>query len=791
MNRKKKILNPLPFLLLLLSFSSQAQNITINGRITDAANGEELIGANLYVQELKIGASTNVYGFFSLTVPKGKYTLIFSYLGYLDSTVILNINSDLKLDIELKEESKTLTEAVVTGEKKDKNISENKMSVVSIDVKTVKKIPILLGEVDVIKALQLLPGIQSAGDGNTLSIVRGGNTDHNLVLLDEAVVYNPSHVVGFFSVFNGDAVKDFELYKGGIPSQYGGRLASVLDIRMRDGNTKKFSASGGIGILSSRLTLEGPIQKEKSSFIISGRRSYFDLFFPLNEQTKDAIANFGDLNAKVNFKLSERDRLYISAYTGKDQLGFAGLAGFGWGNTTATARWNHIFNTRLFLNTSVIYSRYRYEIDFNIARNLNFIRKNYIEDIGLKQDYTFFINPKNGLRFGFFNTLHTFLPGRIDPITSESLVTTQVLPNKRALSQAYYISHEWKPTTRFEMEYGLRLSVFSNIGAGREFVYANGQKNFFQDGSVRSGTIIDTNFYESGDFYNTFANLEPRLNMVYRLNSKSSIKGSYNRMAQYLHLIQNITASTGQEFWTPSTPYIKPQISDQVAVGYFRNFLDNSIEASVEVYYKYMTNTVEIIDNANLELNEAIESQLVAGKGRAYGAEFFVRKTKGQLTGWVAYTLAKSERKADNINRNEWYNFRFDRRNYLTVVASYDLNKRINFSGSFIYATGDAFTAPIGQYSIQGNVIPLYGDRNNFRIPAYHRLDFSMTINRKQKEGKVYKNESNWVISIYNVYGRRNYYTLDFRTDENTGLNAAYKTYLFRMVPSVTYNFKF
>jgi len=768
-----------------------AQEVTLSGRITDAETGEELIGANLYVQELKTGAVTNVYGFYSFTLPKGTYHITYSYVGYEERDTTLKLNADMSINIELKEESLEFKEAVVTGDKVDKNITENKMSVVSIDVKTVKKIPILLGEVDIIKAIQLLPGVQSAGDGNTLSIVRGGNVDHNLVLLDEAVVYNPSHVVGFFSVFNGDAVKDFELYKGGIPSQYGGRLASVMDIRMKDGNTKKFSASGGIGILSSRLTLEGPIQKEKSSFLISGRRSYFDLFFPLSDMTKDAIANFGDLNMKVNFKLSEKDRLYVSAYTGRDRLGFAGIAGFGWGNTTTTARWNHIFNQKLFLNTSVIYSRYNYQIDFNLAKNLNFQRKNYIEDIGIKQDYTYYANPKNTLRWGFWNTFHTFLPGRIEPITSESIITAASLPKKRAMSQAYYVSHEWKPIGRFEMEYGFRLSVFSNVGEGREFLYANGQKNYFQDGSVRPGSITDTVSYESGQFYNTYANIEPRLNMVYRLNSKSSIKASYNRMTQYLHLIQNIAASTGQEFWTPSTPSIKPQIADQVAVGYFRNFFDNQVEGSVEVYYKHMSNTVELIDNAAIDFTENIESQLVAGKGRAYGAEFFLRKTKGKTTGWIAYTLAKSERKADNINRNEWYNFRFDRRHYLTVVASHDLNKRINVSGSFILATGDAYTAPVGQYTLNGTVIPLYSDRNALRIPAYHRLDLSATLYRKKVEGKTYKNESSWVFSIYNVYGRRNFYTLDFRVDENTGQNAAYKTYLFRMVPSVTYNFKF
>jgi hypothetical protein len=784
---KQKIL--LVFLI-LFSIGSAAQKYTISGNITDGNTGEELIGASVSVKEISRGTATNAYGFYSLSLEKGTYTFIYSYLGYTDTQIVVTLHADKKINVELKEEGKMLNEAVITAERQDKNISENKMSVVSLDVKTVRKIPILLGEVDVIKALQLLPGIQSAGDGNTLTIVRGGNVDHTLTLLDEAVVYNPSHVVGFFSVFNGDAVKDFELYKGGIPAIYGGRLASILDIRMRDGNSKKFSASGGIGILSSRLTLEGPVKKDLGSFILSGRRSYFDVFFPLNAQTKDAIANFGDLNAKINFKLGEKDRIYVSAYTGRDRLGLAGLAGFGWGNTTTTLRWNHLFNSKWFSNTSFIYSRYNYNIDFNLSPNLNFTRSNYIDDISLKSDYTYFASPKSTVRFGFWNTFHVFSPGKVKPITGESLITPAELPLKRAISQAYYFSHQYDASKRLNIEYGMRLSVFQNTG-GREFLYANGRKNYFEDGSVRSGQITDTISYQAGKIYNTYINPEPRLNMAYKINAASSLKASYNRMFQYLHLIQNIAASTGQEFWTPSTNYIKPQQSDQVAVGYFRNFMNNALETSVEVYYKSMKNTVELIDNAAIDFTENIESQLVEGLGRAYGMELLIRKTTGKTTGWIGYTLSKSERKADNINNNSWYNFRYDRRHYTTVVVSHDFSERINFSGSFIFATGDAYTAPVARYDINGKTVAFYSERNSLRIPAYHRLDLSMTLNRRKTEGKAHKNESSWVFSIYNVYGRKNYYSLDFRPDPDTGDNAAYKTYLFRMVPSVTYNFKF
>lgn len=781
----------LTFLLLLPGLLlAQNKNFSISGTVRDAKTGEELIGANIKVKETGSGAITNTYGFYSISLPAGTYNLSISYLGYDNQTKIVKLAANTTLNIELSESIKDLSETVITGKRADDNVSENKMSVVSIDVKTVKKIPLLAGEADLIKALQLLPGVQAAGDGSTQSIVRGGNFDHNLVLLDEAVVYNPSHAVGFFSVFNGDAIKDFELYKGGIPSRYGGRLASVLDVRMRDGNSKNYNVSGGIGILSSRLTIEGPIQKEKSNFLLSARRSYFDVFFPLAEQTRDATLYFGDLNAKMSFKLSEKDRLYVSAYTGADRLGFGGLFGFGWGNTTFTTRWNHLFNPKWFVNTSLIYSRYNYRVDFNISPNLNSIRRNFIDDYTIKSDFTNYYSNKSTFKMGFWGTYHNFSPGRLEPITSESIISAATLPNKKTISTNFYGSHEYKHSARLTIEYGLRISTFSNVG-GREFVYANGQKNFFRDGSIRPGAIVDTTFYQDGEIYNTHINPEPRFNATYKINSVSSIKGSYNRMVQYLHLIQNVTASTGQEFWTPTTPSIKPQVADQVAIGYFRNFFDNTWEGSVEVYYKNMMNTVEIIDNANLNFNEAIESQLVAGQGRAYGAEFYLKKNVGATTGWISYTLSKSERRADNINRGEWYNFRFDRRHYLTVIVSHDFNKRFNVSGNFVFATGDAFTGPVGQYVVNGRNIALYSDRNALRIPAYHRMDLSATLITKKKEGKYRPQEASWVFSIYNVYARKNFFSLEFRPDENTGANAAFKSYLFTIVPAVTYNFKF
>jgi hypothetical protein len=493
--------------------------------------------------------------------------------------------------------------------------------------------------------------------------------------------------------------------------------------------------------------------------------------------------------------LGKNDRLFVSFYTGKDRLGFGSIFGFGWGNTTGTVRWNKIINSKMFVNTSLIASRYNYNLKFNISPNLNLERNNYIVDYGVKSDFTYYVTPKSTLRFGLFNTFHQFRPGSIKPITSESIITEATLPKKRAFEQAYYISHKLDASTRLNIEYGARISVFSNVGEGREFTYSNGTPTYVDPSNpgVRVSSInniTDTLNYKQGDFYNTYAGFEPRLNMAYRLDASSSIKLSYNRMFQYLHLVQNTTASTGQEFWVPSNPYLKPQRADQVAVGYFHNFMDNQLEASAEVYYKDMANTVEVIDNAVLDFTEPIESQLVQGKGRSYGLELLLRKNKGKLNGWVSYTLSRSQRKADGINNGQWYAFKYDRRHYATAVVIYDFSERISVGANFVYSSGQAVTVPVGFYEVNGKQVAQYSDRNGYRMAAYHRMDLSLTLNRKKKPGKVYKNESNWVFSIYNVYGRKNWYSLDFRADEN-GQNSVYRTYLFRMVPSVTYNFKF
>jgi hypothetical protein len=787
------------FCLVILSFnlSAQTKKFSISGEVRDQQSGEDLIGAVISVPSLKIGVSTNAYGFYSLSLEPGNYELEISYVGYQTQKINVTLNQNVRLPISLKVKEKELNEVVVKTDKPDAtNVQSIKMSVVKLDIKQVKKIPLLLGELDIVKAVQLLPGIQQAGDGNTLFVVRGGNVDHNLVLLDEAIVYNPSHVLGFFSVFNGDAIKDFEIYKGGIPSNYGGRLASVLDVRMKDGNNKQMVTSGGIGLLSSRLTVEGPIIKERGSFMVSARRSYFDLFFPFSDATKDAAAYFGDLNLKANMILGKNDKIFVSGYAGRDKLGFGKFFGFGWGNYTGTIRWNHLLNDKLFFNTSLVYSKYDYGFDLNISDNLNFRRSNYINDLNLKTEGNYYISPKNSLKFGAKVSYLKFEPGTRTKITAASTINDASLPAKRALQHDYFVSHNLQINSRLSTEYGVRLSVFSNIGEGRSINYLNNQtvvldNGYLKEGIQLSGDAQYTN-YKNREIYKTNSGIEPRLNLVYLLNSGSSIKASYNRMYQYMHLIQNVTASTGQEFWTPTDRYIKPQSADQFALGFFKNTLNNTIELSAEVYYKWMNNTVELRNGADIQFNEAIEAQVVSGVGRAYGLELFARKQSGQTTGWFSYALSKSERKADYINNGEWYNFRFDRRHYLSLVVNHELNSRISLGANFVYATGEAYTEASQRYQILGSSQPLiyYGARNGARLPDYHRMDLSVTINRKKIPNIKYKNESNWVFSIYNVYGRKNAYTLSYENDKN-GNPIIQKWYLFTFVPSVTYNFKF
>ncbi|MDX5346924.1 MAG: TonB-dependent receptor, partial [Hymenobacteraceae bacterium] len=599
-----------------------------------------------------------------------------------------------------------------------------------------------------------------------------------LILLDEAPVYNASHLMGFFSVFNADAIKDVQLYKGGIPAQHGGRLASLLDIRMKEGNAKKLAVSGGIGTLSSRLTVEAPIVKEKSSFMISGRRTYADLFFKLSpdESVRDNQLFFYDLNTKLNYTINEKNRLYLSGYFGRDKAGNKDF-GFNWGNATATLRWNHLFNDRLFSNTTFIFSDFDYTLGSNEAAS-EFKWTSHIIDYGIKNDYAFYLNPNNLLKFGVHGTYHQFQPGNVKPGKS-SYFNEIKLNGTNAVEGAVYLSNEHHLSSKLSSEYGIRYSGFANVGPGNTYTYAADNK-----------TITDTTSYKSMEVIKAYGGFEPRLALKYQLNDFSSLKASYNRTRQYLHLMSNSTSALPFDVWVPSSQYIKPQISDQVAAGYFRNFRDNMFETSVEVYYKWMQNQIDYKDNANIFLNDRLETELLYGKGKSYGAEFFVKKQQGVLTGWISYTLSKTDRTIPGINNGNPFAMRYDRRHSASVVANYQLSEKISFGANWVLATGGAITMPVGKFEYEGMTYPLYSERNGYRLPAYHRLDLSVTYEKPRNETRKYG--SSWNLSLYNAYNRKNAFSIYFReSEEDAGKTEAVKTYLFGIIPSLTYNFNF
>jgi hypothetical protein len=791
------------FLLLLLccvsAYAGAQSKYTISGYIKDTRTGEELIGATVYVQELATGATSNAYGFYSLTLPAGNYTLLYSYVGFVSQRKTIDLSAGQTLNMELSEESVQMQEVVVSAQKMDENVTEVKMSRENIKIERIKSMPALFGEVDVLRSLQMLPGIQSAGEGTTGLFVRGGSADQTLMLLDEATVYNASHFLGFFSVFNPDAIKDIELYKGGIPAEFGGRLASIVDVRMKDGNSKNFAASGGIGTISSRLTLEGPIVKDKSSFIISGRRTYADLFLKLSPD--EAINNntlyFYDLNAKMNYKINDKNRIFLSGYFGKDVFGFSDVFGLNWGNATTTFRWNHLFNQRLFLNTTVLFSDFNYGFDINDGAE-NFKWKSNLQEYALKLDFNYFLNPNNELHFGSNTMIHRFSPASIKPNNSNSIFESFQLDNKYAAEQAFYLSNNQKISDRLSLQYGLRYSLFQNIGPGRVFQYAPGIPR-------ADNTIIDTVSYSRFEKINLYHGLEPRLGARFLVDGNSSIKASYNRMRQYLQIASNSTAGLPIDRWVPADTYIKPQIGDQVAVGYFRNFKENMFEASVELYYKWMQNQIDFKDGSEILLNNNLEAELLSGKAWAYGSEFMLKKNTGRTSGWISYTLAKAQRQIEGINNGNPYSPRYDRRHNVSLVLTHDLSPRVSLSANWVYTTGSAVTYPQGFYEMEGKRIAYYpSERNSSRMPDYHRMDLSVNLQGKKKPGRKW--ESSWNLSLYNAYARKNAFTIQFRDvingkpgvnefDDNLVINSrepkAVKTALFGIVPSLTYNFKF
>ncbi|GGA98532.1 TonB-dependent receptor [Puia dinghuensis] len=763
-------------LFLPLLLMAQARH-TVSGTVRDAASGETLIGASIFLLERPHSAVlSNAYGFYSLSAPPGNYHLIVSFTGYRSDTIPVSLDHDLTNPIQLTPGAPQLQEVVVTGNRNANNVTKPLMGVQKLSINEIKDIPVIFGEKDILKTIQLLPGVQSAGDGNSGFYVRGGSVDQNLILLDEATVYNPSHLLGFFSTFNSDAIKDVTLYKGAIPAEYGGRLASVLDVRMNDGNDKGFHGSGGIGLISSRLELEGPIEKDNGSWIVSARRTYADLFLKLSKDTNTNRSSlyFYDINAKANYKLGEKDRLYLSGYFGKDNLGLGNTFGLDYGNTTATLRWNHIFNSRLFSNTSFIYSKYYYNITVNDANNNIGINSN-IRDLHFKEDLQYYANADNKINFGIDVTHHTTSPGVITASQSSSF-NGLTIQSKYALESAVYFSHDLSIGNAVNINYGLRAGLFTVFGPGNFYTYDS------------AGNAIDTATYTSGQVVKNYFNLEPRFSMSYKLNDVSSMKISYTRTTQNLHLLSNSTSSNPTDVWIPSSNNVKPEIADQVSLGYYRNFDDNRYEFSTEVYYRSMQNQIDYKNGAQLVANENVESQLIFGKGRSYGLEMFLKKKFGQFTGWVSYTLSRTERQFAGINNYSWYPANQDRTHDISIVGVYKINSKWTLSGDFVYYTGNAVTWPVGKYDVNGKVVWLYGQRNTSRMPPYNRLDIGATLQGK----KTKKFDSNWNFSVYNVYGRQNPYSIVFQQDPgDPSKTQAVRWALFRWVPSVTYNFKF
>lgn len=751
---------------------------TVNGTIRDLKSGETLNGASLVLIGQKgLGATSNAYGFFSLSAPNGKYQLIASFSGYKSDTFVLALDKDINLPISLGKISAQLSEVTVVSRKRIDNIAKPIMGVQKLSIDEIKNVPVLFGEKDVLKTIQLLPGIKSAGEGNSGFYVRGGSSDQNLILLDEAVVYNPSHLLGFFSTFNSDAIKDITVYKGGMPAEYGGRLSSVLDIKMNDGNNKKFGVSGGVGLIATRLNADGPIGKEeKGSYTFSGRRTYADVFLKLSPDStlnKNTLY-FYDFNGKANYKLSGKDRLFLSAYTGRDKFGFGSQFSIDYGNLTSTLRWNHVFHSRLFSNTSLIYSNYSYKIKITSGTN-DILITSKIRDLNLKEDFQYFINSANRLNFGLNMVHHTIVPGTITT-TSQSSFNGIDLQKKYSLENAAYISHEWSASKKINITYGLRFSTFTAVGPGTFYSYNE------------DGTKKDSSYHKDWGVVKNYVYVEPRFATSYRFNDNQSVKASYTRNVQNLHLLSNATGASPTDLWIGSSNNVKPEIADQVALGYFRNFRNNLFEFSAEIYYKTLQNQIDYKNGAELRANENVESQLLFGKGRAYGLELFLKKRYGKFNGWVGYTLSKTERLVEGINNNTWYNATQDRTHEISVVGIYQASKKWTLSSTFVYYTGNAVTFPSGKYNVDGKTYFYYTERNGYRMPKYHRMDFAATLQGK----KTAKYESNWSFSVYNLYGRENAFSIDFREDPGDPTKTqAVQTTLFKMIPSITYNFKF
>jgi len=752
------------------------QKRTISGTIKSASTGEILIAATIRVVGSKYATSSNEYGFYSLTLPQGNYNITVSAVGAKNYQAPIDLSKNLSLNIALEDDMNELETVTITTNSAKRDIDNPQMGMERLSISETKNVPVLLGERDVIKTLQLLPGVKTSGEGSGGFFVRGGGADQNMILLDEAPVYNASHLLGFFSTFNSDAIKNVTLYKGGMPAQYGGGLSSVLDVKMNDGNNQKFGVNGGVGLIAARINVEGPIQKEKSSFLISARRTYADMFLKLSSDsaTKKSKLYFYDLNLKANYILGDKDRLFISGYFGKDVLGADNVSSINWGNATSTLRWNHVFNNKLFSNTSVIFSNYDYRIQSTDDEN-SLSLFSQIRDWNFKEDMQWYAGEKNTVSFGLNSIYHTIKPGEVQATGNSGLIS-QNLENRYSLENAVYVSNTWKASSALSFTYGMRISAFSILGKGDYYSL---------DGA---GNVTGSTSYKKGEVVKTYVNFEPRLAAALQLNESTSLKASYVRNAQNLHLISNSNSSSPTDRWVASTNIIKPELSDQVSLGYYKNLGTDNYELTVETYYKTLQNQIDYRNGADIYTNKPIETQLLYGKGRAYGAEFLLKKKTGKLTGWIGYTISKSERKIDGISEGNWYNSRQDRTHDISLVSMYQLSKKWSLSANWVFSTGNAVTFPNGKYTMLGNSYFFFSHRNADRMPSYHRLDLGAT--KLLKQTKKFSSELNF--SLYNAYGRENAYRITFRDkEEDPNRTEAVRTNLFRFVPSVSYNFKF
>lgn len=786
------------FYVLLLAFSAgfsawSQEKATLSGTIAEKVNNETLIGVSIYIPEADVSLTTNSYGFYSVTLPKGDYTIIISYMGFADVQEQVSLRENTKMNFAMNENSKQLEEVVITSNSTKANIRKPEMSVNKLSIATIKKMPAVMGEVDVLKSILQLPGVTNAQEGATGFNVRGGSVDGNLVLLDEAVVYNTSHLFGFFSVFNSDVIKDLKLYKGGIPANFGGRISSVLDIYQKEGNNKEYHATGGIGLISSRLLIEGPVVKEKSSFVVAGRGSYMHLFLKLADEPNSVY--FYDLNAKLNYKLNENNSLYVSGYYGYDYMNFNDALINYYSNTLVNVRWNHIFSDKLFSNASAIYSDYDYALKIKFA---GLIGVTEIKNYNFKYDFKHYVSNNFMLNYGINSIYYNFNPGTITPFAGMSSVNPEQLEKKYAWENAAYISAEHKFTDKLSMTYGLRYSNFLRLGKELRNIYADNRPVVFNERfkiyeeANPTGTIQ----YDSNEKIASFDNLEPRLGIAYAIDNNQSVKASYNRMSQYIHLISNTASATPLDIWAPSDQYLKPEILDQVAAGYFRNFNDDKYSLETEVFYKTIKNKADYIDGASLIANRAIERVMLNGGGRAYGLEVMVKKNTGKLTGWLSYTLSRAEQRTPGgiaggpgINNGDWYRANYDKTHNLSLTGAYQFSKKWSFGGIFTYQSGKAATFPNGKYQYQGITVANYGTRNDDNLSAYHHLDLSATYIPKPDKNKGWQSE--WVFSIYNAYARSNAASYSFGQNPDTGASEAKRMSIFGIVPGVTYNFKF